>query len=261
MSSKRKKKNTEKNGKEMPFLAHLEELRWRLLKSIIAVFVMVVIAFPFSNQLLEILTYPNDRILNPPKLIFLHPTGMLMVRFGIAIATGIIMALPVIFYQFWKFIAPGLLPREKKFIWPIIIFSTVCFLLGIAFAYFVMLPFILPFLYGLGTENIQPTININDYIGFVSRIILVSGIIFELPALSYFLTKVGILRPHYLKKYRRYAVVIVFITAAILTPPDPGSQILMAVPLLLLYEISVWISVFVYKNKAKKAALKKDFVL
>ncbi len=258
MSSKKQKKKTDSSGKEMPFLSHLEELRWRLLKSIIAVFVMVLIAFPFSNQLLEILTYPNNRMPTPPKLIFLHPTGMLMVRLGISIAAGIILALPVIFYQFWKFVAPGLLPREKKFVWPIIVFSTVCFLLGIAFAYFVMLPFILPFLYGLGTASIRPTININDYIGFVSRIILVSGIIFELPALSYFLTEVGILRPHYLKKYRRYAVVIVFITAAILTPPDPGSQILMAVPLLLLYEISVWISVFVYKNKAKKAALKRN---
>ncbi len=256
----RKKKSEPKeppeNNKEMPFLSHLEELRWRLLKSIIAVFVMVFVSFPFTNQLLEILTYPNQNMANPPKLIFLHPTGMLLVRFGIAIAAGIILALPVIFYQFWKFVSPGLLPHEKRYIWPIIIFSTVCFLIGIVFAYFVMLPFMLPFLYSLGTEAIRPTININDYIAFVGRIIIVSGIIFELPAMSYFLTKIGILRPHYLKKYRRYAVVVVFILAAILTPPDPGSQLMMAAPLLLLYEISVWISVIVYKKKAKAAAKK-----
>ncbi len=256
-----RKKKTEKNthpdsNKEMPFLGHLEELRWRLLKSVIAVFVMVFVSFPFTNQLLEILTFPNQNMPNPPKLIFLHPTGMLLVRFGIAIAAGIILALPVIFYQFWKFVSPGLLPHEKRYIWPIIIFSTACFLIGIVFAYFVMLPFMLPFLYSLGTEAIKPTININDYIAFVGRIIIVSGIIFELPALSYFLTKIGILRPHYLKKYRRYAVVIVFILAAILTPPDPGSQLMMAAPLLLLYEISVWISVIVYKRKAKAAAKK-----
>ncbi|GBD92563.1 sec-independent protein translocase protein TatC [bacterium BMS3Abin05] len=257
MNFKKKKKSSATNSNEMPFLAHLEELRWRILKSIIAVFVMVLIAFPFSKQLLEILTYPNNRILNPPKLIFLHPTGMLMVRFGIAIAAGIILALPVLFYQFWQFVTPGLLPKEKKFVWPVIAFSTLCFLLGIVFAYFVMLPFILPFLYSLGTEAITPTININDYIGFISRIIMVSGIIFELPALSYFLTRVGILKPYYLKKYRRYAIVIVFILAAILTPPDPGSQILMALPLLLLYEISIWISVFVYRRKAKKEVSQK----
>ncbi|HDL78770.1 MAG TPA: preprotein translocase subunit TatC, partial [Bacteroidetes bacterium] len=123
MNFKKKKKSSATNSNEMPFLAHLEELRWRILKSIIAVFVMVLIAFPFSKQLLEILTYPNNRILNPPKLIFLHPTGMLMVRFGIAIAAGIILALPVLFYQFWQFVTPGLLPKEKKFVWPVIAFS------------------------------------------------------------------------------------------------------------------------------------------
>ncbi|HDL17796.1 MAG TPA: twin-arginine translocase subunit TatC, partial [Bacteroidetes bacterium] len=237
---------------EMSFLEHLEELRWSLIKSIIAIVIFMSLAFPFSEQLINILTLPNNQLEVPPKLIFLKPAGMLMVRLGVAIAVGIIAAFPVLFYQMWKFISPGLLNKEKKVVLPVVFFSTVSFILGVLFAYFVMLPFILPFLYGLGTENIVPTINISDYIGFSLRIILVAGLAFELPMVSYFLTKIGLLKPQIMRKFRRYAVVVMFILAAFLTPPDPGSQVLLAVPLLLLYEISILISYLVYRKKEKK---------
>ncbi len=252
--AEQQKNNTgEKNKTEMTFLEHLEELRWRLIKSILAVAIGMFVAFPFSAKLIEILTWPNNHLDNPPKLIFLKPAGMLMVRFGVAIAAGIILAFPVVFYQLWRFVSPGLLPKEKRLIVPVLGFSSLSFILGVLFAYFVMIPFILPFLYGLTTENIVPTINISEYIGFVLRIILVTGLVFELPMISFFLTQVGLLQPRFLRKYRRYAIVIIFVLAALLTPPDPGSQLLLAVPLLVLYELSILVSAIVYKRKSKKA--------
>ncbi|HDI51708.1 twin-arginine translocase subunit TatC [candidate division KSB1 bacterium] len=241
MTTKKRRKN-KSNRCEMTFLEHLEELRWRLIKCIITIVVTMIGSFPFSKYILHILTLPNNRLITPAKLIFLKPTGMLMVRVTIALVTGLIISSPVILYQLWKFISPGLLESEKRYIWPVIFFSTLCFLVGVVFSYFVMIPFILPFLYSLATENIEPTLNISEYIGFVTRLILVTGLIFELPTLSFFFTRVGILTPRILRRYRRYAVVLTFIAAAILTPPDPVSQLLLAGPLLLLYEISVLVS-------------------
>ena len=236
----------------MSFLQHLEELRWCLIKSAVAVVIGMLIAFPFSGFLIDVLTLPNDRLATPPKMVFLKPAGMLLVRMGVSMAAGIIVAFPVVFYQIWKFIAPGLLIKERKVIWPVLIFSTFCFLLGISFAYFVMLPFILPFLYSLGTESIEPTINITEYIGFAVQIIIVAGLIFELPVASYLLTYFGLIGPKFLKKYRRYGIIVIFIIAAFITPPDPGSQVLMALPLLLLYEISIGISYIAARRRETK---------
>lgn len=238
----------------MSFLEHLEELRWCLIKSVLAVVIGMLAAFPFSGFIIDLLTLPNDKLANPPEMVFLKPAGMLLVRMGVSIMAGIIVAFPVVFYQIWKFVSPALLFKEKKIIWPVIAFSTFCFLLGIGFAYFVMLPFILPFLYSLGTESIIPTINISEYIGFSVQIILVAGLIFELPVASFILTRIGLLTPAFLRKYRRYGIVVIFILAAFLTPPDPGSQLLLAVPLIVLYEISIGISVLAFRQKKKKEA-------
>ena len=238
--------------KEMSFLQHLEELRWCLIKSIVSIVVGMGIAFPFSEHLLNILTKPSDQLEFPPEMIFLKPAGMLMVRIGVSFAVGIIAAFPVIFYQFWKFIAPGLLVKEKRAVLPVVFFSSFCFVVGVGFAYYIMLPFILPFLYGLGTDTIKPTINISEYIGFSLRIILVAGLMFELPLVSFFLTKIGLLKPQAMRKFRRYAIVIMFILAALLTPPDPGSQLLLVAPLLILYEISIGISYLVYRKKERE---------
>jgi len=235
--------------KEMPFLDHLEELRWRILKSLGSVFLFTVVAFPLTGLLLDFLTKPNDRLEEPAKLIFLKPTGMLMVRMEVALAVGIIISLPIIFYQFWQFVAPGLLPKEKKHFLPALLFTTCCFLMGATFAYTVLIPTVLPFLFSMGTEAIEANINITEYMSFVLRLILVAGLIFELPVLSFFLSRTGIITPKFLKKYRRYGIVLVFIFSAIVTPPDPMSQVLMAFPLLLLYQVSIWISILGYRKK------------
>lgn len=232
----------------MPFLDHLEELRWRILKSLGSVFLFTIITFPFSVFLLNFLTRPNDLLKEPAKLIFLKPTGMLMVRMEIAFTVGIIISLPVIFYQFWMFISPGLFPREKRYIIPAILLTTFCFILGAAFAYIILIPTVLPFLFQMGTESITANINITEYMSFVLRLILVAGLIFELPLLSFFLAKIGLITPAFLKKYRPYSIVIVFIFSAIITPPDPISQILMAFPLLLLYQISIWVAQVAYRE-------------
>ena len=172
-----------------------------------------------------------------------------MVRIEIAIAVGIIASLPVIFYQFWQFVAPGLLPNEKRYVTPAMLLTTFCFLLGGAFAYFVLIPVVLPFLFGMGTEAIKATINITEYMSFVLRLLLVAGLIFELPVISLLLSTFGLLKPAFMQKYRRYAIVLVFIFAAVVTPPDPLSQLLMAIPLVILYEISILIAKIGYQKK------------
>jgi sec-independent protein translocase protein TatC len=240
MSDDSKSKVNEANKKEMPFLDHLEELRWRILKCLGSVFVFTIIAFPFTGFLLDFLTLPNSHLKEPAKLIFLKPTGMLMVRVEIAIAVGIIASLPVLFYQSWMFVSPGLFPKERRFALPVILLTTFCFLIGAAFAYLILVPTVLPFLFKMGTESIDANINITEYMSFVLRLIVVAGLIFELPILSFFLSKIGLITPAFLKKYRPYGIVLVFIFSAIVTPPDPFSQILMALPLLLLYQISIW---------------------
>ena len=247
-----KKQNSSKdknNRKEMPFLDHLEELRWRILKGLGSVLLFTIVAFPFTGMLLNLLTLPNDKLEEPAKLIFLKPTGMLMVRMEVALAVGIIISLPIIFYQFWQFVAPGLLQKEKKYFFPALLFTTFCFLTGTAFAYFILIPTVLPFLFKMGTDTIEANINITEYMSFVLRLILVAGMIFELPVLSFFLSRTGLVNPKFLKKYRRYGIVLVFIFSAIVTPPDPMSQMLMAFPLLFLYQISIWISVLGYQKK------------
>ncbi len=258
--TKKKSKGDKSNRQEMPFLDHLEELRWRILKSLGSVLLFTIVAFPLTGFLLDFLTRPNNRLEEPAKLIFLKPTGMLMVRMEIALVVGIIVSLPVLFYQFWQFVTPGLLPKEKKYFVPALIFTTVCFLAGATFAYMVLIPTVLPFLFSMGTEAIEPNINITEYMSFVLRLILVAGLIFELPVLSFFLSRAGIVTPKFLKKYRRYGIVLAFIFSAIVTPPDPMSQVLMAFPLLFLYQISIWISILGYrKKKASDQAWEKEF--
>jgi sec-independent protein translocase protein TatC len=163
----------------------------------------------------------------------------------VVIVCGIIISIPNLFYQLWKFIEPGLLPRERKYISWIVVFSTLCFLGGLAFAYFVMLPTALKFFAAFGTQAIQNNIAVNEYFSFVISVMLAAGIVFELPMVSFFLSKLGILTPRFMRKYRKHAIVIILLLAGILTPsPDITSQLLLGIPLLILYEISILISRF-----------------
>lgn len=234
---------------EMTFLEHLEELRWRIIYSIIGLVVGTIICWIFINFLV------NGILLLPAKnagveLQNLKPFGQLMLFFQVAIVGGAILSLPNLFYQFWKFIAPALKKNERKHIVSIVTFSTLCFLLGIVFAYYVMIPLSLKFAAQFGTPQIKNIFAITEYMSIIISIMLGSGLVFELPMISFFLTKLGILKPSFMTKYRRHAIVIIFIAAAFLTPgTDPVSQLILAAPLFLLYEVSVIIS----KITAKKS--------
>ena len=237
---------------EMPFLDHLEELRWRIIRALVSVVIFTVIAFFFSDYLLDFLLYTTKNLKQPINLQVLKVQSVFIIKLELALIAGIIFSLPYIFYQIWSFVAPGLLEKERRYVVPVILFATLSFLTGSVFAYFVIIPLALDFFLGLAPVNVTNNIALDFYFGFMVRIIMVFGIVFELPVISLFLTKLGILTPKILKKYRRYAIVIFFVIAAILTPPDPTTQVLLAIPLLILYEVTIWISYFFQKKKKEE---------
>lgn len=226
----------------MTFIEHLEELRWRIIYAVIGILVGTIIVWIFIDFLVEsVLLRPS--IENGITLQNLKPFGQIFLYLQIAIIAGIILSIPNIFYQLWKFISPALRKNERKYILAIVVFSSICFLLGILFSYFVMLPLTLSFASQFGTTAIKNEFAIDEYMSIIISVMLASGFIFELPMLSFFLSKLGILTPDFMKKYRKHSIVIILIAAAILTPgTDPVSQIILAVPLFLLYEISILVS-------------------
>ena len=237
--------------KEMPFLDHLEELRWRILKSVISIFILMLICYGFSDQILDLLLYPGQHLETPVPLQVLKVQTVFIIKLEIALVAGIIFSLPVIFYQMWQFLAPGLLQNERKLI-PLLVFLTVlCFLAGGAFAYFLIIPYALQFFLSLAPPNITNNIALDFYIGFLLRIIIVFGVVFELPMLTLLLAKLGLVTPDFMRKYRRYAIVGAFILGALLTPPDPTTQIMLAIPMILLYELSIFIAM-IFGSKRKK---------
>ncbi len=229
--------------REMPFLDHLEELRWRLIKALAALFVGILICGIFTDQVLYVILRPG-RVADPPVVfINTHPMGMFLVRMNAALIGGLILALPVILYQLWLFVAPGLYQKERGYVMGIVSGTLVCFLMGASLAYFGAVPTMLKFLVAMGTEDIKTMIDVRQYISFVSYTVLAFGIVFEMPMVAFFLAKFGILTPPFLRHYRRYAYLGIFIVAAVATPsPDPFSQVMLAVPLCILYEISIWVT-------------------
>lgn len=234
----------------MPFLDHLEELRWCVIKSVLSVLIITVISFFFSKYLFDILMIPGNRLDPPLKVQAINVQTPFMILLEIAFIMGIVLSLPVIFYQIWKFVSPGLLRNEKTVVPALALSTLLCFSLGAVFAYFVIIPNALYFFRKLA-GTIDYNISLDSYLSFILRLILVFGVIFLLPILSFILTKIGILTPKYMRKYRRYAIVLSFILGAILTPPDVITQILLAVPLVVLYEFSIFISYFFSRKKKK----------
>ena len=277
--------HTQLQGKTSPdnmaFLDHLEELRWRILKALAAVFVGAIFCFVFSDPIVKILTRPYEEAVFsleaqrssnavqavenlvrkwfdlpntelepvqeltalPParRLQALKPMTYFFISLQIAFIGGLILALPAVFYQVWRFIAPGLLSREKRLMIPIISFSVFCFSIGALIAYWIVLPLGLRFFLALEPPDMTSQWAVDEYIGFVLRLIMGFGIVFEMPVMTLFLAKIGLLTADRMRSIRRYAVVGIFLLGAIFTPPDPISQILMVLPLLVLYEISIWI--------------------
>lgn len=227
---------------EMTFLDHLEEFRWRIIYSLIGIAIGTIIAWIFIDFFVDKILLLPARTSNL-KLQNLRPFGQLFIYFQVAIIIGLILSFPNVVYQLWKFIAPALKEREKKFITAIVLFTTLCFLLGVAFAYFVMLPMALSFAAQFGSTMIENNFSIDEYFSIILSVILGAGLVFELPMLSFFLSKLGILSPKIMRKYRRHSFVAILILSAILTPgTDPVSQVILAIPLVILYEISILVS-------------------
>jgi len=244
----------------MSFFDHLEELRWRIIRSLLSVVVGTIICWFFIDWLIDGVLLRPITVLNAHAagsqqqihLQNLKPFGQLFLYMQVAIVSGVILSLPYILYELWAFIAPGLMPKERKYIKWIVFFTTFCFFAGIAFSYFVMLPAALQFFAGFGTATIANNIAISEYMNFVVSILLASGVVFELPMVSWFLSKIGILTPAFMRHYRRHSIVAIFIIAAFLTPgTDPVSQVLLAMPLMGLYEISIWVSAWAWRGRKK----------
>ncbi len=237
------------NNESMPFLDHLEELRWRLIKSIASVLIGAVISFYFIDQIIEFLVKPTEALESSMDLQVLKVQGMFMIKWSIALFGGIIISIPVLTFQIWKFVAPGLYIDEKKYIIPLIIFTFLSFLCGLIFAYMIVIPFSLSFFTSVGFEGIQNKFSINYYFSFITWLMIGSGLIFELPVIVFILSFIGLLTPAFMRHYRRYAIVIILVLSAFITPPDPVSLVLMSIPLLVLYELSIGVSWLVNRKK------------
>lgn len=250
MSEEEKIIDGESREVEMTFLDHLEELRWRIIYSLGGVVVGTIVAWIFIDFFVEqVLLLPAKQ--SGLKLQNLKPFGQLFVYFQVAVMLGIIFSFPNVVYQLWKFIAPALKQKEKRYIKWIVLFTTFCFISGVVFAYFVMLPLTLTFAAKFGSASIENNFAIDEYLSIILSVILGAGLVFELPMLSFFLSSIGLLTPKLMRKYRRHSIVVIMILAAILTPgTDPVSQLLLAIPLVILYEISILVSKIFQKKSA-----------
>ncbi len=278
--AKKKKKESRKDG-EMSFLEHLEELRWHIVRSVLAVFVFAVAAFVFkdiifdtvilgpkqpdflTNRLLcrlgELVNIPALCINSRPfEIINIKMAGQFTTHITVSLISGVILAFPYIFWEFWRFFRPALYSSEKKHAKGAVFFASLLFMTGVLFGYFVIVPLSVHFLGSYNvSDQVTNQINLNSYIGTVTSIALAGGLVFELPILSYFLTRIGLITPEFMKRYRKHSVIVILALAAIITPPDIFSQILVCLPLLALYEIGIMISRMV--TRREDARLKEDW--
>ncbi len=234
----------------MPLSGHLTELRNRILTILGTIFGLFLITYFFSAELLTIAQRP----IAGTNLVFISPTEAFFARMKIAIYAALFIGLPVTLFQVWQFCAPGLLSREKRYTVVFVVTSMLLFTTGALFCYFLILPYGLSFLLSFATETIQPQISIGFYISFIFKLILVFGIVFEVPLVTLLLVQAGVVTPQFLTSNRSYVYVGAFVIAATLTPPDVITQVLMAGPLLVLFEISIAISKILFRRKLKKAA-------
>jgi sec-independent protein translocase protein TatC len=233
---------------EMNFFDHLGELRKRLLWATLGILIGCIIAGIYTEELMAILLKPASNA--NLELQNLQPMGQIFLLFKVVLIAGIILASPWVLYQIWRFVAPGLYSHERAWARRITLFTSICFLTGVAFAYFVMIPSSMKFASETGFKDIKNSFDINLYFGFVTTFILAMGLVFELPMIAYVLAQMGILTSEFMRKYRRHAFIIILLVAAIATPtPDPVNQMIFAVPLWILYEISVWIVKVAQKPK------------
>ena len=231
---------TDPKENTLSLMEHLEELRERLRKSAISVLVVFIIAYFFSEELFFILVKPlKAQMPEEGKLIFTNLPEMFFTYLKISFVAGLVGASPYIFYQFWKFIAPGLYKHEQRLMLPFVFISTFLFVGGALFGYFVVFPFGFNFFLGFSNDVVQALPSVREYFSLSLMLLMAFGAIFELPVILFFLAKMGLVTPKFLREKRKYAMVLAFITGAVLTPPDVFTQCLMAIPLIVLYEVGI----------------------
>lgn len=240
-------KKSANGAQEMPFFAHFVELRQRLLRSIVAVGIGTMVCFAFATKLYAFLARPIYEALpeESRQLIFLNPVEPFFVYLKLSVLGGFLITSPYVFFQIWRFIAPGLYAHEKRALIPLVFWSTVVFIVGAAFCYLAVLPLGLQALIAAGmTDEFAATAQISmaSYYDLFIRLIVAFGIVFEMPIFSYFLTRLGVITHKTLMRHWRIAVVMIFVVAAVLTPPDVMTQILLGLPMCLLYGVSIWVS-------------------
>jgi sec-independent protein translocase protein TatC len=242
-----------REDEKLPFTSHLEELRKRLITCFIAVGVGFVVSFGFKERLFNILVHPLIKVMKDGEtLIYTGLPEAFFTYLKVAFLTGLIVASPIILYQFWMFVAPGLYKTERRMMAPVVLLSSLFFIGGALFGYFIVFPWGFKFFLGFATDTIRPLPSMREYFGFSAKLLLAFGLVFELPIILTFLAKLGIVSVEFLKKNRKYAILIFFAGAAILTPPDVITQIMMALPLMALYEISIIGAKLFGKKKPKE---------
>ena len=267
--------------KEMSFLDHLEELRWHLIRSTIAVVVLGLLAFVFKDFIFNTLIFgpkhpdfPTYRMFcnisrslgmdtfcfqeMPFRIQSRTMAGQFSAHMWTSIYAGIIVAFPYILYEFWRFISPGLKEKERKSSRGFIVIASLLFFLGVLFGYYLITPLSINFLGNYQvSEEVFNDFDLDSYISLVRTSVLACGIVFELPIIMYILTKIGLVTPEILRKYRKFALIIVLILSAVITPPDIVSQIIVAIPILILYEVSIYISRIVIRNQKREERRRK----
>lgn len=246
---------------EMSFLEHLEELRRAILKSVLAILVGMVLCFTFADYIINFLLSPTfqENLKTEIEIQAIRPAGMFTAKVNISLLLGFALALPYVLYNLWTFVSPGLLDKEKKYVPIVIFFCCVLFLVGAAFAFYVLIPVMVRFFVQLHVPDIKPQWDIGFYVGLVNKMVLIMGVVFQMPAVVAFLTWLRILNAGVLKRVWRIAFVVIFIAAAVITPTgDPYTQTLVAIPLVVLYFISMGIAALIGRSRRKAEEAEED---
>ena len=276
-SANKEKQSKRKNDQgEMSFLEHLEELRWHIIRSVLAIFVLAIVAFIMKGFIFDTivlkpktsdfwtnrmfakladLVHIDTLRINQKELhlISIKMADQFMAHIWTSIIAGFILASPIVFLEFWKFIKPALYEKEKRYASGAVFYTSVLFMLGVLFGYFLIVPLSLNFLNAYNvSDQVENQINFLSYISTVTSVVFAAGVSFLLPIFSYFLSKVGILTPDFMRTYRKHAYVLMLLLAAVITPPDVFSQIMVCIPLIFLYELSIFISKRVVKKREKE---------
>jgi sec-independent protein translocase protein TatC len=249
-------------AEKQTFIEHLEELRKRLIVSLIAIGIGFIVCYIFSKEIFAFLMMPLQRALpSGATMIFTTPAEAFFTYMKVGLLAGVFVASPIVLYQIWLFVAPALYSREKRYVIPFVSSSTILFVGGAAFGYFIVFPAFSNFFMHFATDFIQPAPRLKESFSFCAMLLLTFGLTFELPLFILFLSKLGVIDARMLARNRKYVIILIFIVAAILTPPDPLSQVMMAVPLVALYEASIWVARIFWKKpkgKGKKKKVRKN---